>query len=192
MCFVELLSHAPSRDQVAFRDPWPRAFPHRVRETAATLRAPSVTSFGAETPHDSIPVTLVSAPEPLRGSDGEVGLPSVWPEEVITIAAFPVIEDLPAPAAVNFRYERIKRSRARPDRPRPERETTGSVHADVTGSIGESRGKREPKAKSDKGAKSSNKSPRPRSADRPKVNDPIGHQIMISRPQANLTPPPAR
>src|SRR5262245_10728665 len=42
-----VVRQAPSRDQVAFRDPWPRAFPHRV-SGATTLRAPSVTSFGAQ------------------------------------------------------------------------------------------------------------------------------------------------
>ena len=162
-------------------------------------QAPSVTSFGAPTVDAPVPVTLVPAPEPLRRGDGEIGLPSPWPEEVITIAAFPAVEDLPAPAAVNFRYQRIMRSRAQRERRRPAPQITHSVNADITGSIGESNGKREPKAaKSGKSAKSlNNKSPdkmqpntsaTPRSADRTKAIDAIGHQILISQPQAKLTP----
>ena len=183
-----VVRHAPARDQVAFRDPWPRAFPHRVRGTAAALQAPSVTSFGAETADDMIPVTLVSTPEPLRGADGEVATPALWPEEVLTIAAFPEIEVLPAPAADNFRYTGINRIRAqRKDKRRPNREITNSTNADVTGSV-RNNGSREPKAGK---AHSGNRSPKARSADRPArpgSNDPIGHQIQLTRPQANLGP----
>jgi peptidoglycan/xylan/chitin deacetylase (PgdA/CDA1 family) len=174
-----VVRHAPSRDQVAFRDPWPRAFPHRVRATAAAMEAPSVTSFGAETPDDAVPVTLVSAPETLRSGDTEIALPSAWPEEVITIAAFPEVEVLPAPAADNFRYSRITRSRApRKDKRRPNREITNSINPDVTGSVTDN-GKREPKAgKANPGPKSG----KARSADRTGSNGQSGHQIQIARP----------
>ena len=89
---------------------WPRVLPHRV-SGVTTLSAPSVTSFGAETPDDAVPVTLVSAPAPLRNGDGEIALP-LWPPEVITIAVLPEVDTLPAPAADNFRYHRINRGRA--------------------------------------------------------------------------------
>jgi peptidoglycan-N-acetylglucosamine deacetylase len=176
-----VVRHAPSRDQVAFRDPWPRAFPHRVRSTAALLQAPSVTSFGAETPEDSVPVTLVTPPEPLR--IGDVAMPSIWPEEVFTITALPEFDQLPAPAAAHFRYtgiNRIRASKNKKDKRRPNREVTHSVNPDITGSIAD--GNREPKAaKASKG----NKSGKARSADRSAATDPIGHQIMISTPQAD-------
>jgi peptidoglycan/xylan/chitin deacetylase (PgdA/CDA1 family) len=121
---------------------WPRVLPHRV-SGVTTLSAPSVMSFGAETPDDDVPVTLVSAPAPLRGSEGEVALP-VWPQEVITIAVLPEIGTLPAPAADNFRYHRINRGRAakgakkdkQDKQRRPNREITHSTSADITGSIG--------------------------------------------------------
>ena len=153
------------------------------------MQAPSVTSFGAETPDDAVPVTLVSAPETLRGGDGDVALPP-WPQEVITIAAFPEPEVLPAPAAEHFRYDRIIRSRAKRDKRRPNREITHSVNPDVTGSITDGSGKREQKdGKAGKTGKSPNPAPKPRNTNRPGSNDPIGHQIQISRPQASLTPP---
>jgi peptidoglycan-N-acetylglucosamine deacetylase len=177
-----VVRHAPSREQVALRAPWPRAFPHRVRVTAAAMEAPSVTSFGAETPDAAVPVTLVSAPETPR--DGDAGTPFVWPQEVITIAAFPEVEVLPAPAANNFRYNRIIRSRAKKDKRRPGREVTHSVNADVTGSTTTSGGSRERKAK----AGNSSKSGKARSADRPVSKGQVGHQIQIARPRADLTP----
>jgi peptidoglycan/xylan/chitin deacetylase (PgdA/CDA1 family) len=178
-----VVRHPPSREQVASHDPWPRAFPHRVRVTAVTMGAPSVTSFGAETPDAAVPVTLVPAPETPRG---DVALPVAWPLEVITIAAFPEVGVLPAPAADHFRYNRIIRSRARKDRRqrRPSREVTHSVNADVTGSITTGRSKGEPKA----GKAGKSKSGKARNADRPASKGPVGHQIQITRPQANLTP----
>ena len=129
---------------------WPRVLPHRV-SGVTTLSAPSVTSFGAETPDDAVPVTLVSAPAPLRNGDGEIALP-LWPPEVITIAVLPEVDTLPAPAADNFRYHRINRGRAakgakKKEKRRPSREVTHSTSADVTGSIGTTgAGNREPKA----------------------------------------------
>ena len=106
-------------------------------------------SFGAETSEDAVPVSLVALPDTLRNGDTEVAMPTVWPEEVITIAALPEVDLLPAPAANNFRYNRIIRSRAKKEKRRPSREITHSVNADVTGSIPD-RGKREPKAKTAK------------------------------------------
>jgi peptidoglycan/xylan/chitin deacetylase (PgdA/CDA1 family) len=219
-----LVRHPPTRQQLAHREPsvWPRVLPHRVRTSAATMAAPSVMSFGAETHEDVVPVSLVSAPDPLRNGDTVVAMPTVWPEEVITIAVLPEVDLLPAPAASNFRYNRIIRSRAaraKKEKRRPSREVTHSVNSDVTGSIPD-RAKREPKAKarpgnakagttakSDPSSKSgpnsksgtntksttnskavpSHKSGKPRSADRP-ATIPAGHQIQITRPQANLTP----
>jgi peptidoglycan-N-acetylglucosamine deacetylase len=181
-----VVRHAPSRDQVASRDPWPRAFPHRVRGTTASLQAPSVMSFGAETSDDAVPVTLVSPPEPLRGSDRDVAMPTIWPEEVITIGALPEVDLLPAPAAAHFRYTGINRIRAqRKDKRRPSREITRSINSDVTGSIADT-GNREPKAGK---ANPGNKSGKARSADRPVSKGPgqTGHQIQITRPQASLT-----
>ena len=139
-----LARHPPA---VAAREPsvWPRVLPHRVRTSVATTAAPSITSFGAETHDDDVPVTLVSAPDTLRSGGGDVAMPTVWPEEVITIAVLPDVNLLPAPAANNFRYNRITRSRAKKEKRRPSREVTHSTNADVTGSIPE-RGKREPKA----------------------------------------------
>ena len=177
-----VVRHAPSRDQVAFRDPWPRAFPHRVRTSAAAMGTPSVTSFGAETPDDAVPVTLVSAPETLR--DGEVALPIAWPQEVITIAALPEVDLLPAPALVHFRYNRITRSRAKKDKRRPNREITRSINSDVTGSVTDSRSGEQKAGKAGK----SSKSGKARSADRPASKGPAGHQIQIARPQASLSP----
>ena len=141
-----LARHPPA---VATREPsvWPRVLPHRVRTAVATTAAPSITSFGAETHGDDVPVTLVSAPDTLRSGGGDVAMPAVWPEEVITIAVLPEVNLLPAPAANNFRYNRIIRSRgAKKEKRRPNREVTHSTNADVTGSILD-RGKREPKAK---------------------------------------------
>ncbi len=185
-----VVRHAPSRDQAAFRDPWPRAFPHRVRATAALLETPSITSFGAETVDDTVPVTLVSPPEPLRGTDREVAIPTIWPEEVITIAALPEVDLLPAPEAANFRYNRVARGHAKKDknrdRRRPNREVTRSINPDITGSVHDT-GNRQPKAgKAGNGSKNSNgnKSGRARSAARP--GDLIGHQILISSPQTSL------
>ncbi len=200
-----LVRHPPT----AQREPsvWPRVLPHRVRTSVAAMAAPSVMSFGAETSEDAVPVSLVALPDTLRNGDTEVAMPTVWPEEVITIAALPEVDLLPAPAANNFRYNRIIRSRAKKEKRRPSREITHSVNADVTGSIPD-RGKREPKAKTamntkaDKTAKSETntkagtntkatptaKSGKPRSADRPGSTIPGGHQIQIPRPQASLTP----
>lgn len=211
-----LARHPPS---VAQREPsvWPRVLPHRVRTSVAAMAAPSVMSFGAESYDDDVPVTLVSVPAPLRNGDAEIAMPTVWPEEVITIAVLPEVDLLPAPAASNFRYNRIIRSRAKKEKRRPsrEREVTNSTGADVTGSIPD-RGKREPRAtntkagpntkaatnaKSEPNSKAGpntksgttgkagtpHKSGKPRSADRP-ATIPAGHQIQITRPQASLTP----
>ncbi len=206
--------------QIADREPsvWPRVLPRRVRASAAAMAAPSVMSFGAETPEDDVPVTLVSSPDTLRNGDVEVAMPTVWPEEVFTIAVLPEVDLLPAPAANNFRYKRIIRGRAKKDRRRPNREITNSTGTDITGSIPD-RGKREPKAKNvtntkndtntkaapnrkagstaksgtnnksetNRKAGATHKSGKPRSADRPSTI-PTGHQIQITRPQANLTP----
>ena len=188
-------------ERLAACPPAPRA------TSVAAMAAPSVMSFGAETSEDAVPVSLVALPDTLRNGDAEVAMPTVWPEEVITIAALPEVDLLPAPAANNFRYNRIIRSRAKKEKRRPSREITHSVNADVTGSIPD-RGKREPKAKTamntkaDKTAKSETntkagtntkatptaKSGKPRSADRPGSTIPGGHQIQIPRPQASLTP----
>ncbi len=191
-----LVRQPPGREQVAQGEPsvWPRVLPYRVRAAATTMQAPSVTSFGAETHDDAVPVTLVSAPETLRAGDGEVVLPP-WPEEVITLAAFPELDVLPAPGADHFRYNRIIRGRAaKKDKRRPNHEITHSTNADITGSITESGGgDRQPKAKSGKTGKSANPSPKnaakPRNGNRPGANDPIGHQIRITQPQASLAPP---
>jgi peptidoglycan/xylan/chitin deacetylase (PgdA/CDA1 family) len=178
---------APSREQVAAHAPWPRAFPHRVRVTAAAMGVPGVTSFGAPAPDAAVPVMLVSAPQTLA----EAALPTPWPQDVITIAALPEVDVLPAPAADNFRYTGINRIRAaqRKGKRRPSRDITRSISTDVTGSINDKRS-REPKAgKASPGAKPG----KARSADRPapKGGAPkgkVGHQIQIPRPQANLTP----
>ena len=214
------LVRSPPREQLAHREPsvWPRVLPHRIGTSVAGMAAPSVMSFGAETHQDAVPVSLVSSPDPLRNGDTVVAMPTVWPEEVITIAVLPEVDLLPAPAANNFRYNRIIRSRAKKAKRRPSREITHSVSTDVTGSIPD-RGKRGPKAKnvtntkagtntkSQANAKSEpnnksgtntksttnskagapDKSGKPRSADRP-ATIPAGHQIQITRPQANLTP----
>jgi hypothetical protein len=62
------------------------------------------------------------------------------------------------------------------------------VNADVTGSVpGHGGGK--PKA--GKAANTGNKGRKggkARSVDRPRLDDPIGHQIQISQPQASLAP----
>ena len=87
-------------------------------------------------------------------------MPTVWPEEVITIAALPEVDLLPAPAAANFRYSRDDPQRApRRTRPaRPNREITHSINADITGSIAASGGgNRQPKDKSSKTGKSANR-----------------------------------
>ena len=181
-----VVRHMPSREQVAFRDPWPRAFPHRVRATVAALQAPSITSFGAETVDDTVPVTLVGPPEPLRGTDRDVASPIRWPEEVMMIAALPEVDLLPAPEAANFRYSRVTRGRAKKDRHRPNREVTRPINPDITGSITDA-GNREPKSgKANTGSKSGNgnKSGRARSAARPK--DLIGHQIQLLNAQTSL------
>ena len=144
-----LVRHPPTREQLAHREPsvWPRVLPHRIRTSVAAMEAPSVMSFGAETHEDAVPVMLVSSPAPLRNGDAEIAMPTVWPEEVITIAALPEVDLLPAPAANNFRYNRIIRSRAKKEKRRPSREITNSTtNADVTGSIPD-RSTREPKAK---------------------------------------------
>jgi peptidoglycan/xylan/chitin deacetylase (PgdA/CDA1 family) len=182
-----VVRHAPSREQVAFRDPWPRAFPHRARSTAASFEAPSVTSFGAETPDDTVPVELVSPPEPLRGAEREVAMPTIWPEQVITIAALPEVDGLPAPAAANFRYDRVSRSHARNDRNRerrPNREVTRSVRPDAA-----STPNREPNGGKANGGNTGNgNKAKARSASRPiPPGDLIGHQIQLTSPQANLT-----
>jgi peptidoglycan-N-acetylglucosamine deacetylase len=183
-----VLRHAPSREQVAFRDPWPRAFPHRVRATVAALQAPSITSFGAETVDDPVPVTLVSRPEPLRG-DRDAAMAIRWPEEVMMIAALPEVDLLPAPEAANFRYSRVTRSRAKKDKARPNREVTRPINPDITGSLIDA-GNREPKAgKASTGSRSGhgNKSGRARSANRPvPPNDLIGHQIQLLSSQTSL------
>ena len=74
-----LVRQPPGREQVAQGEPsvWPRVLPYRVRAAATTMQAPSVTSFGAETHDDAVPVTLVSAPETLRAGDGEVAAAAV-------------------------------------------------------------------------------------------------------------------
>jgi peptidoglycan/xylan/chitin deacetylase (PgdA/CDA1 family) len=177
-----VVRHAPSREQVALHNPWPRAFPYRVRVTAAAMDVPGVTSFGAQTPDAVVPVTLVSVPQSLA----EAALPIAWPQEVITIAALPEVDVLPAPAADNFRYTGINRIRAaqRKGKRRPGRDVTRSINSDVTGSI-KDKGNREPKAgKANPGAKSG----KPRSATRPAPKGQTGHQIQITRPQAGLAP----
>jgi peptidoglycan/xylan/chitin deacetylase (PgdA/CDA1 family) len=181
-----LVRHPPAGDQLAQGEPgvWPRAFPHRVRASDAAVEAPSVTSFGAETPDDAVPVALVSSPETVRSGDGDGVLPVAWPQEVITIAALPEVLLLPAPAAAHFRYARMTRSRAKKERHRPSREITHSAKADITGSITDN-GSREPKA--GKSAKIG-KSGKARSADQPGSKGQTGHQIQIPRPQASLTP----
>jgi peptidoglycan/xylan/chitin deacetylase (PgdA/CDA1 family) len=181
-----VVRHAPSRDQVAFRDPWPRSFPHLARSTAAMTKAPSVTSFGAETPTDRVPVTLVSPPETLR-SDREFAMPVIWPEEVMTIAALPEVDLLPAPAAANFRYNHVTRARAAKkdkDKRRPNREVTRSAKANTHGPAANN-GKREKAGKADKADKGS-KPGKARSADRPVSKGASGHQIQLPRPQASL------
>ncbi len=100
-----------------------------MRSTVASLHAPSITNFGAETPDDIVPVTLVSPPEPLRGIDREFAMPAIWPEEVMTIAALPEVDLLPAPEAANFRYNRISRSRAKKDK-RPAQAQPGNQPLD--------------------------------------------------------------
>ena len=169
---------------------WPRVLPHRVSGVTA-LTAPSVMSFGAETPDDAVPVTLVLAPGPLRGSEGDL-VPPIWPQEVITIAALPQVETLPAPDADNFRYLRINRARAaraaraassaKKDKRRHNREITHSTGADITGSIGNGEPKAGKSAKNGRDAKdgkngkaahaSTAKAPKaqpPKSAPSPKV-----------------------
>jgi peptidoglycan/xylan/chitin deacetylase (PgdA/CDA1 family) len=118
-----LVRHPATREQLAHREPsvWPRVLPHRIRTSVAAMAAPSVMSFGAETHEDAVPVTLVSSPDTLRNGGIEVAMPTVWPEEVITIAALPEVDLLPAPAASNFRYNRIIRSRAKKEKRRPSR-----------------------------------------------------------------------
>jgi peptidoglycan/xylan/chitin deacetylase (PgdA/CDA1 family) len=183
------------REQIAGEiNVWPRVLPHRVSGVTA-LSTPSVTSFGAETSEDAVPVTLVSAPAPLRGSDGEVELP-VWPPEVITIAVLPEVGALPAPGADNFRYNRIIRARAakaaKKDKRRPNREITHSIGADVTGSIGS--GNREQKAgKSAKNEKSEkNGKANTATAKAPKAQPPNSAQPPKSaqRPKSAPSPKP--
>lgn len=176
-----LVRHPPS--QVAEPSIWPRVLPHRVRASVATLRAPSVTSFGAETPDDHVPVQLVSTPG-TRSGVGDGKQPSPWPEQVIMISALPDVAVLPAPAAENFRYIRKARKSAKKDKRKTN--TTRAANSDVTGSIPDS-ANREPKAaKSGK----NNKAAKPRSADRPGSTTPAappsGHQIQVTRPQASL------
>jgi peptidoglycan/xylan/chitin deacetylase (PgdA/CDA1 family) len=179
---------------------WPRVLPHRV-SGVTVLTAPSVTSFGAETADDAVPVTLVSAPERLRGSEGEA-VPPVWPPEVITIAVLPEVGTLPAPDADNFRYQRIKRARAaraaKKDKRRPNhREITHSTSADVTGSIGAtaSGGHREKAGKSAKngrdGKDSKNgKAAHSSTAKAPKVQPPktVPSSKAVPSPKAAPTP----
>jgi peptidoglycan/xylan/chitin deacetylase (PgdA/CDA1 family) len=181
------------RPQVADREPnvWPRVLAQRVRATAPSLAAPSVTSFGADSAVGTVPVTLVAAPDTLRG--GDRASPIAWPDEVITIAALPEVDLLPAPAAHHFRYNRITRNNAKKgkrgptrDAARPKREIiTRSINADVTGSI---RGGSEPTAGKAATGNKSSKPGKARNVDRPSPRGPTGHQIQISRPQANLTP----
>jgi peptidoglycan/xylan/chitin deacetylase (PgdA/CDA1 family) len=186
-----------ARPQVAEQEPnvWPRVLAHRVRATAPSFAVPSVMSFGADSVDGDVPVTLVS--EPLPRDDGNAATPIAWPDEVITIAALPEVDSLPAPAADHFRYTRITRAHAKKDRRRstpeagrPKREVTNSVDADVTGSI-PGRAGTEPKAGN---KKSSGKPGKARNTERPaRKDDPIGHQIQLTtRPQANLSEPARR
>jgi peptidoglycan/xylan/chitin deacetylase (PgdA/CDA1 family) len=178
---------------------WPRVLPHRVSGVTA-LTAPSVMSFGAETPEAAVPVTLVSTPAPLRNGDGEIALP-MWPEEVITIAVLPEVDTLPAPAADNFRYHRINRGRAargakkdKQDKRRPNREVTHSTNADVTGSIGTTgagngapkAGKSATSAKSDKSAKNEKNG---RNEKNSKVDNPQPKSAPKSAQQPKSTQP---
>jgi peptidoglycan/xylan/chitin deacetylase (PgdA/CDA1 family) len=175
---------------------WPRVLAQQVRATAPSFAAPSVMSFGADSADGDVPVMLVSAPE-TRSGEGDGAATIAWPDEVITIAALPEVERLPAPAAHHFRYHRMTRSRARKDKPTPPPETTRpnpeiitrSVNTDVTGSV-PANAKVEPKAGkvATAGNKSSKtgKAGKARKGERPASTDPIGHQIQISRPQANL------
>jgi peptidoglycan/xylan/chitin deacetylase (PgdA/CDA1 family) len=189
-----------SRPQVAEREPnvWPRVLAQQVRATAPSLVVPSVMSFGADSADGEVPVTLVSAPETLPAADGDSAAPIAWPPEVITIAALPEFDQWPAPAADHFRYRRFIRSHvtessrplretARPEIKHPKRDVTHSVNADVTGSIPGHGG--EPKAS--KAANTGNKSRKggkARNMGRSAADDPIGHQIQISQPQASLAP----
>ena len=173
---------------------WPRVLPHRV-SGVTTLSAPSVMSFGAETPDNAVPVTLVSAPAPLRNGDGEIALP-LWPPEVITIAVLPEVDTLPAPAADNFRYHRINRGRAakgaKKDKRRPNREVTHSTSADVTGSIGTTgAGNREQKAvksaKSEKSGKASN-SPTAKAPNAAASRSQVGTAAKSAQPPVGTAP----
>ena len=193
-----LVRQPPSREQVA-QARAERVAARRCRIACAprrrTMQAPSVTSFGAETHDDAVPVTLVSAPETLRAGDGEVALPP-WPEEVITIAAFPELDVLPAPARGPFPLQ-PRSSAAAPPRRTSAGPTARSPTRPMRISPGRSpsrgSGDRQPKAKSSKTGKSANPSPKnaakPRNGNRPGANDPIGHQIRITQPQASLAPP---
>ena len=176
--------------QIAEREPnvWPRPFPHRARAAATVLDAPSVMSFGASAPDDAIPVTLVSlTDETLRRDDSEIALP-IWPEEVFTIAAWPAVDTLPAPAADHFRYGRKPPRRTPRDKRRAPREISRTADRDVTGSITPT-GSGEPKAaRTENGGKPS------RGGNRSDIRQPsapkrqTGHQIQIPRPTASLTP----
>jgi peptidoglycan/xylan/chitin deacetylase (PgdA/CDA1 family) len=190
-----------TRPQVAEREPnvWPRVLAQQVRATAPSFVAPSVMSFGADSADGDVPVTLVSAPETLPAADGDSDAPIAWPPEVITIAALPEFDRWPAPAADHFYYRRIMRSHvstdrqeretARPEIKHPKREITHSVNADITGSI-PGHGASEPKAgKTATTGNKRRKGGKARNVARPEVDDPIGHQIQLSLPQASLAAP---
>ena len=119
----------------------------------------------------------------------------LWPEEVITIAALPEVDLLPAPAADHFRYNRIIRSARQEGQAQAQPrdyplDQCGHHRVDHASRAAASR---QPKAKSGKTGKSANPSPKdaakPRNTNRPGANDPIGHQIQITQPQASLAPP---
>jgi peptidoglycan/xylan/chitin deacetylase (PgdA/CDA1 family) len=196
-----VIRHA--RPQVAEREPnvWLRVLAQQVRATAPSLVAPSVMSFGADSADGDVPVTLVSAPETLPAADGDSAASIAWPPEVITIAALPEFDRWPAPAADHFRYRQFMRNHVRTESSRPNRETarpeikhhkrdiTHSVNADITGSIpGHTGG--EPKAgKAAHAGNKGRKGGKARNVNRPEIDDPIGHQIQLSLPQASLAAP---
>ena len=136
------------------------------------MEAPSVTSFGAETPDDAVPVTLVSAPETLRDGDGESRCRPSGREEVITIAALPEVDLLPAPARGQFPLQ--------PHHPQPRQE--GQAQAEPgdhpLGEHGHHRlGPRQLQQRADgRQSRQARHQARRSSADRPASKGPAGHR----------------